>query len=82
MLVPFVSVLFSVLFGGEPGALLNTRQERHFNCFRVPPTLRPRRLSARGSGFLLSKNGADQPRLSNVVQLSRALPRVENGNKY
>ena len=39
-------------------------------------TIRPRRLSARGSGFLLRKNGADQPRLNSVVQLCRALPRV------
>ena len=48
----------------------------------VRPTLRPRRLSARGSGFLLTKNGADQSRLSSVVRLRRELPRVENGNKY
>ena len=45
-------------------------------------TLRPRRLSSRGSGFLLTKNRADQPRLSNVIQLRGVLPRVENGNKY
>ena len=45
-------------------------------------TLRPRRLSSRGSGLLLTKNRADQPRLSNVVQLRGVLPRVENGNKY
>ena len=45
-------------------------------------TLRPRRLSSRGSGVLLTKNRADQPRLSNVVQLRGVLPRVENGNKY
>ena len=45
-------------------------------------TLRPRRLSTRGSGFLLTKNGADHTRLSSVVQLRRALPHVENGNKY
>ena len=44
--------------------------------------IRPRRLSSRGSGFLLTKNRADQPHLSNVVQLSGGLPRVENGNKY
>ena len=44
--------------------------------------IRPRRLSSRGSDFLLTKNRADQPRLSNVVQLSGVLPRVENGNKY
>ena len=44
--------------------------------------IRPRRLSSRGSGFLLTKNRADQPRLSNVVQLRGGLPRVENGNKY
>ena len=46
------------------------------------PTLRPRRLSARGSSFLLRKNGADQPRLNSVVQFGRTLPHVENGNKY
>ena len=34
-------------------------------------TIRPRRLSARGSGFLLRKNGADQPRLNSVVQFGR-----------
>ena len=45
-------------------------------------TLRPRRLSSGGSGFLLTKNRADQPRLSNVVQLRGGPPRVENGNKY
>ena len=45
-------------------------------------TLRPRRLSSRGSGFLLTKNRADQPRLSNVVQLRGVLARIENGNKY
>ena len=44
--------------------------------------IRPRRLSSRGSGFLLTKNRADQPRLSNVVQLRGMLPRVENVNKY
>ena len=44
-------------------------------------TLRPRRLSSRGSGFLLTKNRADQPRSSNVVQLPGVLLRVENGNK-
>ena len=45
-------------------------------------TIRPKRLSARGSGFLLRKNGADQQRLNSVVQLGHELPRVENGNKY
>ena len=45
-------------------------------------TLHPRQFSSRGSGFLLTKNGADQPRLSSVVQLCRALLRVENGDKY
>ena len=45
-------------------------------------TLRPRRLSTRGSGFLLTKNGGDHSRLSSVIQLSRVLPRVENGNTY
>ena len=45
-------------------------------------TIRPRRLSSRGSVFLLTNNRADQPRLSNVVQLRGVLPRVENGNKY
>ena len=46
------------------------------------PIIRPRLLSSRGSGFLLTTNRADQPRLSNVVQLCGGLPRVENGNKY
>ena len=45
-------------------------------------TLRPRRISSRGSDYLLTKSRADQPRLSNVVQLRGVLPRVENGNKY
>ena len=45
-------------------------------------TLRPRRLSSWGSGFLLTKNRADQPGLSNVVQLRGVLPHIENGNKY
>ena len=45
-------------------------------------TIRPTGLSARGSGFLLRKNGADQQRLNSVVQLGGPLPRVENGNKY
>ena len=42
----------------------------------------PRRLSSRGSGFLLTKNRADQQRLSNVIQLHGSLPCIENGNKY
>ena len=50
--------------------------------FHIIPTLRPRRLSSRGSGILLTNNRADQRRLSNVVQLRGGLPRVENGNKY
>ena len=41
--------------------------------------IRPRRVSSRGSGFLLTKNRADQPPLSNVVQLRGVLPCVENG---
>ena len=45
-------------------------------------TIRPRRISARGCGFLLRKNDADQPRLNRIVQLGGPLPRVENGNKY
>ena len=56
--------------------------EEELNVDEQGPTLRPRRLSSRGSGFLLTKNRADQPRLSNVVQLRCPLPRVENGNKY
>ena len=43
--------------------------------------LRPRRLNSRGSGFLLTKNRADQLHLSNIVQLRGMLPGVENGNK-
>ena len=45
-------------------------------------TIRPTELSERGSGFLLRKNGADQPRLNSVAQLGSPLSRVENGNKY
>ena len=52
------------------------------NLWWISIIIRPRRLSSRGSGFLLTKNRADQPRLNNVVQLRGGLPRVENGNKY
>ena len=45
-------------------------------------TIRPTGLSARGSGFLLLKNGADQQHLNSVAQLGGPLPRIENGNKY
>ena len=58
------------------------RNVLHMGVSMCATTLRPRRLSSRGSGFLLKKNRADQPRLSNVVQLRGVLPRVENGNKY
>ena len=54
----------------------------HARAQIIITTLRPRRLSSRGSGFLLTKNRADQPRLSNVVQLRGVLPRIENGNEY
>ena len=62
----------------------------HCNCMRMPSclqrsclaTIRPTGLSARGSCFLMRKNGADQPRLNSVAQLGGPLPRVENGNKY
>ena len=50
--------------------------------FHLLYIIRPRQLSSQGSGFLLTKNRADQLRLSNVVQLCGALPRVENCNKY
>ena len=52
------------------------------NIILININIRPRRLSSRGSGFLLTKNRADQPRLSNVVQLRGGLPRLENGIKY
>ena len=54
---------------------VNTQQR----CVTI---IRPTGLSARGSGFLLLKNGIDQPRLNSTVQLGGPLPRVENGNKY
>ena len=51
-------------------------------AFLKMTTIRPTGLSARGSGFFLRKNGADQPRLNSVAQFGGPLPRVENGNKY
>ena len=71
-------------FGLEMSSINTVLSRLKLNSISVHSniTLRPRRLSSRGSGFLLTKNRADQPRLSNVVQLRGALPRVENGNKY
>ena len=71
--------LRSLTFPGSRKVRLVFTSLQHWN---IEPILRPRRLSSRGSGFLLTKNRADQPRLSNVVQLRGVLPRVENGNKY
>ena len=60
----------------------NGSGSNHKSITLMMTTIRPTGLSAQGSGFLLRKNGAEQPRLNSVAQLGGPLPRVENDNKY